>query len=318
MASTVLVVDDERSSILLLANMLKEYYRVIVTTAGEKAIKLANDMLDIILLDVEMPGMNGYEVCTALKANEKTRAIPVIFLTGKDSEVDEYYGFELGAVDYVIKPFRPTLVMRRISNHISLKQKCDKLEYLATHDQLTGLHNRHHLLETASKKIAESIQQGFDLCLLVIDVDHFKRINDRHGHVCGDMILRAVASVIASCCRQEDLAARFGGEEFVVLLNHCGLEDGVVEAQQIRKTIELHKPHDIDVTVSIGISSRREVDDNFKTLFSRADSALYNAKNSQRNCVITELDDQLCYKQDVSTPTLHGDTVPLSGVKRLS
>lgn len=281
----VLIVDDSPTNLQLLASCVKDDHRVKVATNGEQCIEIAktNPKPDLILLDVEMPGMSGYQVCQQLKSCEMTSEIPIIFVTGLLGDKDEEKGLALGAVDYITKPIRPAIVIARVKTHITLKFQRDKLNRMAFFDQLTGLHNRHYLIDTASKKVARALRHKYDLWVLMIDIDHFKVINDTYGHPMGDEVLKDVAATLLLDNRSEDIAARLGGEEFVVMFDPCDKTDAMLKARRILDKIATLNPHDIRVTVSIGIAKLMPEDRDFEYLLKRADDALYQAKENGRN-----------------------------------
>ncbi|MCW8826274.1 MAG: diguanylate cyclase [Gammaproteobacteria bacterium] len=283
----ILIVDDEPVNIQVLAASLKDKYLIKVATSGSKCLEISKSepVLDLILLDIEMPDMNGYEVCRQLKANDKTESVPIIFVTGKSDEIDEEMGLRAGAVDYITKPVRSAIVSARVDTHITLKLQRDKLQDMALHDQLTALYNRHYLLEVADQKVAQAERHEHDLSVLMMDIDHFKTINDSHGHHMGDVVLQEVAVLLKKKSRQEDVAARFGGEEFVMLLEGCDLEVARNRAEELRQAIESLKPRGIDIAISIGVAQLRVGDEDFDHLLKRADRALYQAKQSGRNGV---------------------------------
>ncbi|WP_042145473.1 MULTISPECIES: diguanylate cyclase [unclassified Pseudoalteromonas] len=283
----ILIVDDSPTNIQLLAACLKNDYRLKIATSGEQCLQLISDNIepDLILLDVEMPGLSGYQVCAKLKVKDSTASIPIIFVTGRQGDEDETKGLRLGAVDYITKPIRPAIVVARVNTHITLKLQHDKLISIAMHDQLTGLYNRHYLLEVATQKVSEALRHKYPLCVLMIDIDHFKSINDTYGHHCGDLILKAVATELSIGNREEDITARFGGEEFVVIFDHCHFVDAQKKANAILKLIEELKPEGLTVTVSIGLAKLIKSDEHFSNLLKRADLALYEAKGKGRNRV---------------------------------
>ena len=286
--STVLIVDDEPANIQVLANCLKDQYLVKVSTSGEQCLALAADdqKPDLILLDIEMPEMDGYEICRQLKNNPGTAGIPVIFVTGKGDENAEELGLLLGAVDYITKPIRPAIVAARVSTHVELKQQRDQLEKLAMKDQLTDVYNRHYLLEVANHKVARAMRHKHPLSLLMIDVDHFKNVNDSYGHPKGDEILKAVSQLLIEQTRKEDVVARFGGEEFVILMDHCGQPEVGEKAENLRQLVESLNPGGINVTVSIGLAELNPGEESFSGLLKRADTAVYAAKDQGRNQVV--------------------------------
>lgn len=285
----ILIVDDVPANIQILAGSLKDKYQIKVASDGLRCLELVNSKPepDLILLDIEMPGMNGYEVCQALKGNSLTQDIPVIFVTANDQEEDEERGLQLGAVDYITKPIRPSIVAARVNTHITLKQQRDKLMSMATHDQLTGLYNRHYLFHSAEKKISRSIRHKIPMSVAMMDIDHFKRINDQHGHPTGDAVLRSVAKLLEEQSRKEDIVVRFGGEEFLILFDHADLQGAQLKAEQLRELIEALKPEGLLVTMSFGLVALKPEGDTIDSMIKRADAALYSAKESGRNRVVT-------------------------------
>ena len=282
----VLIADDAPSNIQLLAGLLKDNYQIKVATGGERCIELAQaePQPDLILLDIQMPDLDGYEVCQRLKSQESTQAIPIIFVTGKDQDADEELGLSMGAVDYITKPYSPAIVEARVATHITLKQQSDTLRNLAMRDQLTGLYNRHFLIDVAAKKISQTHRHKQSLCLIMVDIDHFKAVNDEHGHTVGDAVLRDVAEIFLKQCRNEDIIARFGGEEFVFLLDACNRDAGIKKAERIRQTLEASRVQGLAITASFGLAHITN-GENFASLLNRADEAAYKAKRKGRNRV---------------------------------
>ncbi len=285
--SILLIVDDAPSNIQLLAGLLKEKYQIKIATGGQRCLELAHSdpAPDLILLDVQMPDMDGYEVCRHLKADDSTRQIPVIFVTGKDQAEDEELGLTLGAVDYITKPYSSAIVEARIATHIKLKQQSDELRRLAMEDQLTGLYNRHFLIDVAAKRISQAHRHKLALSILMIDIDHFKAVNDEHGHSVGDTLLREVAIIFKQQSRGEDVVARFGGEEFVILLDNCDLAKGTKKAELLRAALVASPIEGLRVSASFGLAQLRDNGETFNELLHRADEAVYKAKNNGRNRV---------------------------------
>jgi diguanylate cyclase (GGDEF)-like protein len=283
----VLIVDDTATTIAILSACLEDNYELITTRDGEQCLHMAKQFPqpDLILLDIEMPGMNGYQVCRKLSADPATSQIPIIFVTARLDIKDEEKGFSLGAVDYIVKPIRPAIVAARVKTHITLKKQKNKLERMALYDQLTDLYNRHFLLNAAKQKISSALRHKFSVCVLMIDMDNFKLINDGYGHTTGDAVLKAVAQILKNEYRDDDIAARFGGEEFLILLGHCDLTNAKIKAENLRAKIEALNPLGIAVTVSIGLSLLINEEDSFPDLLDRADKALYQAKQNGRNQV---------------------------------
>lgn len=285
--SILLIVDDAPSNIQLLAGLLKEKYQIKIATGGQRCLELAHSdpAPDLILLDVQMPDMDGYEVCRHLKADDSTRQIPVIFVTGKDQAEDEELGLTLGAVDYITKPYSSAIVEARIATHIKLKRQSDELRRLAMEDQLTGLYNRHFLIDVAAKRISQAQRHKLALSILMIDIDHFKAVNDEHGHSVGDTLLREVAIIFKQQSRGEDVVARFGGEEFVILLDNCDLAKGTKKAELLRAALVASPIEGLRVSASFGLAQLRDNGETFNELLHRADEAVYKAKNNGRNRV---------------------------------
>ena len=292
----ILVIDDEKSNIDVLVGLLSPYYKTAAAKNGEQALRRLEHppLPDLILLDIAMPGMDGYEFCRRIKESSATRDIPVIFITGKNEERDEAKGFQAGAVDYITKPFNPLIGMARVHTHIELKRRGDMLERLAGLDGLTGINNRRKFDEYLESERKRAVRHNQPIALVMLDVDFFKLYNDRYGHAKGDETLRRIAGVIVrSTPRPEDLAARYGGEEFACILPQTIDEGALSVARRIMDNLSaLDIPHlgstiATHVTVSIGIASAvpNAVDDG-ANLIERADKALYQAKRRGRNQIV--------------------------------
>ena len=290
---TILVVDDMTTTLLLLHDLLKDTYEVKIAKSGTKALEILespND-IDLILLDIEMPDINGYDVCKRIKNNETIKNIPIIFITGRTSQEDEEHGLNLGAIDYITKPFNKAIVKLRIKNYLNLKIKNDMLEKLSMYDGLTNIRNRRFFDETFEKTFSEIKRDKKSLAVLMIDIDFFKLYNDNYGHGQGDETLRKVAKALEKTIkRASDFVARYGGEEFVILLKDIN-KDGVeaVANNLLNAVRELKITHEFSkienyVTVSIGVSYYNSSSDITKLeLLLKADETLYNVKNSGRN-----------------------------------
>lgn len=290
---TILVVDDMTTTLLLLHDLLKDTYEVKIAKSGTKALEILespND-IDLILLDIEMPDINGYDVCKRIKNNETIKNIPIIFITGRTSQEDEEYGLNLGAIDYITKPFNKAIVKLRIKNYLDLKIKNDMLEKLSMYDGLTNIRNRRFFDETFEKTFSEIKRDKKSLAVLMIDIDFFKPYNDNYGHGQGDETLRKVAKALEKTIkRASDFVARYGGEEFVILLkdiNKNGVE--AVANNLLNAVRELKITHEFSkienyVTISIGASFYNSNSDVTKLeLLLKADETLYSVKNSGRN-----------------------------------
>ncbi len=290
----ILLVDDEPGSIELLAGIFGDEYEILFATEGEKAVGLAlTEEPDVILLDVMMPGIDGYEVCRRLKAEERTADIPVIFITACGDLEAESRGLESGAMDYIHKPFTSSVVKVRTSNQIELKRAREALTRLSITDGLTQLANRRRFDEVIRREHARLARSDGQLSLLMLDLDHFKGYNDTYGHLQGDDCLRRVAAVISGVIRRPaDLAARYGGEEFVCILPETTHEGAVRIAEKIRRNVEeLAIPHGNSgvtdhVTVSLGvITARCTAEMGVSAIIAQADEQLYAAKAGGRNRV---------------------------------
>ncbi len=288
----VLVVDDEPANIRVVAEALGEGFDVRFATDGEKALQLAATAgIDLVLLDVVMPGLDGHEVLRRLKSDENTRSIPVIFVTARDEVDDETRGFDLGAVDYITKPVSPPVVRARVRTHIELKEQRDLLEERASIDGLTGIANRRSFDDGLAAWWRHAARSGLPLTLLMLDVDFFKQFNDHYGHRPGDECLRRVAAALAaSFARVDELPARYGGEEFAVILPSCGTADARVHAGRLLAAIRaLDIPHGFSavapyVTVSIGGATTLVTPgDSAAEFVARTDALLYEAKHQGRN-----------------------------------
>jgi diguanylate cyclase (GGDEF)-like protein len=294
--ATILVVDDAPENLTVLNAVLKDQYRVKVATSGERALALAAgaEPPDLILLDVMMPGMDGYEVCARLKDDPRTRGIPVLFVSARDEEEDEAKGLALGAIDYIIKPIRPSIVQARVRNHIELKRSRDLLERLTTLDHLTGINNRRRYDEYLELEWRRAAREQTPIALIAIDIDHFKAYNDLYGHPKGDTCLVAVAQALASSVtRSPDLIARCGGEEFACVLPGTDAEGaGHLAQEMLARVLALELEHSRSqthdrVTVSIGVAAMiPRPEDSSRQLVALADAALYDAKAQGRNRVV--------------------------------
>jgi diguanylate cyclase (GGDEF)-like protein len=289
---TVLIVDDAPTNIEILSEVLDSEYEVLFAVSGEDALNIAfEETPDLILLDIIMPQMDGYEVCSRLKADPRTRAIPVIFVTAMDQEEDETKGLALGAIDYLTKPIRPPIVRARVRNHLELKRYRDVLERMTTTDGLTGISNRRRFDESLECEWSRARRSQKPLSLIMLDIDFFKAFNDHYGHLAGDDCLRQVARGLANSVRRPaDLVARYGGEEFVCLLPETDASGAAWMANQLLETMkELNLPHAHSqvadhVTLSMGVVTLIPlVGQSSSDLVRSADELLYEAKQNGRN-----------------------------------
>ena len=289
----ILIVDDDKANLDVLNHILKNEYTVYVAKTGEMAIRRAvTDQPDLILLDIIMPDMSGYEVLSELKERDSTRSIPVIFITGLSSVADEERGFLLGAVDYIVKPFNNSIVKARIRTHMKTLQQMRTIERLGTIDPLTEVANRRYFDEYLAVEWEKAILEEKSLGIISIDVDLFKQYNDTYGHLQGDVLLQTIAKVFFRHLRNEnDIVARIGGEEFIFILPDTELEEATALAEEIRYAVEVMVIPNMGhlathTTVSIGVAAKRPKEgDDVRELLELADKELYRAKDAGRNHV---------------------------------
>ena len=291
---TILIIDDVPTNVQILAEALSPLYRIKVASSGANALEIAQRKPhpDIILLDVMMPEMDGFEVCRRLKSNNETSNIPVIFVTAKNTESDEELGLNLGAVDYITKPFSIPITKARIRNHLRLKHQTDLLESMSMIDALTQIPNRRNFDTTFLSEWKQAARNNSTLAVIIIDIDYFKQYNDHYGHGAGDVCLQMVASALSKdIIRPGDMVARYGGEEFIVILPGTTEEEALIVAERLRTSVEnLAIQHEYSktasvITISAGITSQRNLGDNTipQNLIDSADKALYIAKENGRN-----------------------------------
>ncbi len=291
----VLIVDDQPANIHAMARLIREDYTLLAATSGARALELAtgNKVPDLILLDIMMPGMSGYEVCRQLKSDPKTKDIPVIFITARSDSEDEAMGLDFGAVDYIAKPFNNAVVRARVRTHLKLKTRTDMLENLAMLDGLTGVANRRSLDKSLELEWRRAARTGQAISLIMIDIDHFKAYNDHYGHGAGDRVLQRIAETLSYVInRPSDLLARYGGEEFAFLLPETDAKGAAWLAGNIRQAVaELALHHGFSptarhITISVGHATRKaDPERSSQYLLEAADQALYGAKKAGRNRV---------------------------------
>jgi len=292
---SILIVDDEPANLEILSEALEDKYDIMCATNGEDALEAAReDLPDLILLDVMMPEMDGYQICRALKADPLTVDIPVIFLTGLSGNSDEAKGLELGAVDYISKPINIPIVRLRIDNHMKLTKALFKLEKLSMTDGLTEIANRRYMDKKLINECSGLRKFTTELSVILIDIDFFKNYNDNYGHLEGDDCLKKISHIISrTVIRQDDLVARYGGEEFCCILPSTSYENAMTVANKIRKNVEdLQLPHKGSsiseyVTISLGIvTTLPGTPSTPAKILGIADKNLYKAKDTGRNRAI--------------------------------
>ncbi len=287
----VLLIDDSPEALAIAkAHLKKDSLDVVCADDGRAGLAAArSENPDLILLDVDMPNMSGFDLCRMLKSDAELRMIPVIFLTGSTNTTDKVTGLDIGAVDYVTKPFDAFELGARVRAALRTKRLQDLLIKHAKIDPLTELWNRRALMDRLNQEWARIQRHGGAIACIMADIDHFKNINDNYGHRIGDEVLCRVASVLADRCRRTDLPVRYGGEEFAVLIPDERAEGAAGLAERCRREIENAHSHisgqDISVTTSFGVADTTELP-SAEALIESADAALYKAKNAGRNCVV--------------------------------
>ena len=292
--NTLLIVDDENANLKVLTHILGADYTIYTATNGVNAVQKARELQpDLILLDILMPEMDGYETLSTIKKTEEINKIPVVFITGLDSVEDEEKGLSLDAADYITKPFSAPIVKLRVRNQIQIVNQLRMIERLSLVDQLTGIANRRSFDARLNVEWKQAIREQNSLSLLMMDLDKFKALNDTYGHQQGDLVLKKVSEIFTmSLRRPADFTARWGGEEFIVLLPNTPIEGALDVAENIRTDIEKTPILFIDgtfkrVTVSIGVSSIfPEKSSSIDAFIANADKALYLAKEAGRNRVM--------------------------------
>jgi len=291
----LLVVDDDPINIQALYRAFADDHQVLMATTGTQALEMClTRQPDLVLLDVQMPDMDGHEVCRRLKDDPATRDIPVIFVTAHNDSAAEAKGLDLGAADFISKPIHPKIVRARVRSQLTVKAHVDLLRHLAFVDGLTGIHNRRHFDTQLATEWSRASRSGRPLSLLMCDVDFFKRYNDHYGHQAGDDCLRRVATTLrATLKRPADLIARYGGEEFACILPDTDLDGALHLAEQLRQAVRAAGiEHAASVTadvVTLSIGAACQLPGpgmstgNAAVLLRAADKQLYCAKELGRN-----------------------------------
>lgn len=295
----LLVVDDQPVNIQVMYQIFAAEFQVFMATSGARALAICKDNPpDLVLLDVVMPGMDGFAVCTQLKAEAATRNIPVIFVTAHDDAAQETHGLEVGAVDFIAKPINPAVVRARVKTHLMLKLQSDVMRKLVFLDGLTGVYNRRYFDQQLAIEWARAARSDAALSVILIDVDFFKFYNDHYGHQAGDDCLKQIAMTLkAALKRPADLVARYGGEEFVCILPDTPFDDALLLAGQLEQQVRAKQiPHEKSaispvVTISLGVAARSELGTpplaagmagDSADLVALADARLYLAKSHGR------------------------------------
>lgn len=286
----VLIIDDSPDALAVAkVRLAKENLEIVCADCGRAGLEAARrEKPDLILLDVDMPDMSGFEVCRTLKADPELCIIPILFLSAATEPEDKVHGLDLGAVDYVGKPFDAFELRARVRAALRTKHLQDLLMEHAHIDPLTGLPNRRALMERLHHEWARIERHGGQLSFIMADLDNFKQVNDRHGHHIGDKMLQETARIIAKECRETDLPARYGGEEFAIVAPNESAAGATRLAERCRHEIARNclviRHEALAVTASFGVADARDAD-SIETLMHRADEALYQAKQNGRNRV---------------------------------
>ncbi len=287
----VLVVDDDPLALAVVRARLKvEELEIVPLADGRQAVAVAlRERPDLILLDVDMPGVSGFEVCGALKSEPELRLVPVVFLSALARTGDKVRGLDHGAVDYITKPFDAFELRARVRAALRTKHLQDLLAEHAHIDVLTGIPNRRGLMDRLRREWARARRHSVPLALVLADVDHFKAVNDAHGHLVGDKVLQAVARALASECRVMDLPGRYGGDEFAIVVPDEPAERAVILAERCRRNIESVRvqagEQTVQPTASFGVTDSGDAA-SVEALLQAADRSLYAAKEAGRNTVV--------------------------------
>lgn len=293
----ILVIDDEKTNLLILHRILSPEYIILTAKSGSEGLKrAASERPDLILLDIIMPDISGFDVLKALKDDPDLKDIPIIIITGLDNEEDEEKGLLMGAVDYIFKPFKNAIVLARVRTHIQIVQYIRMIEHLNRMDPLTGIPNRRCFNERMVIEWKRAIRENKPVSLMMIDVDKFKNYNDTYGHPQGDALLQAISKLFVSIARRPlDVAARLGGEEFGILLPDTPADIANVMAEKVRVQVEntsiplANRSSLTSITISIGVTSLVPTElSKIEDFIARADANLYTAKKTGRNRVYME------------------------------
>ncbi|MFZ5988506.1 MAG: diguanylate cyclase [Bacillota bacterium] len=292
MNSRVLIVEDNPNSAKLLGEILgDEGYQVYSVDQGLSILNLVYEIKpNIILLDIMMPELDGFEICKLLKTDSETKDIPIIMITAKTDSKDIRMALELGAFDYIKKPVDEVEVIARVRSALRFKEYHDKLKEMTMKDGLTGVYNHRLLIELFEKEYTRQIRKGGNIAFIMIDIDHFKRINDTYGHTAGDMIIREVANILTTMTRRSDIVGRYGGEEFGIFVSEINLDNVYKFCEKIRKKIEDYEfnigDRIIHITISMGVCLKEASDNiSYLDIIKISDAALYSAKENGRNKV---------------------------------
>lgn len=292
--STILIVDDEKINIAIILeafSVLGDSVNIVVALSGEKALKIIEKRnIDLVLLDIVMPGLSGYEVCKILKSQPHSKDIPILFITAKTDTDSLVEAYNMGGVDYVTKPFRSVELLARVKTHLKLSKTLRELEHLASFDMMTGIYNRRKFFELSENLFEQHHQSLF---AVMIDIDKFKLINDNYGHPMGDRVIKKIIQIISDflddlIADKKSIFGRMGGEEFALIFVDKTLNEIHHIVENIRQIVESEvfvtdTGQPIKATISLGVAQKRSSINNLDNLLQEADNALYEAKNEGRN-----------------------------------
>lgn len=306
----ILVVDDVPVNIQLLDTYLtSEGYEVISANNGQEAVdKVKTEFPDLVLLDVMMPVLDGFEVCKVLKSDAVTKFIPVIMVTALNEIKDKVKGIDSGADDFLSKPFNKLELLARVRSLLRIKDLNDQLQekveeleeakeqlrQQAITDGLTDLYNYRHFKEQLLMELSRAKRHSLNISLIMLDIDHFKHYNDTNGHPAGDVVLRELAQLLKNNIRSIDIAVRYGGEEFALILLETGKSAAKIVAEKIRKLVEEHRfefeetQPEGRITISTGVATFPDDAQDFDSLVKIADNRLYLAKQAGRNVIFAD------------------------------
>jgi diguanylate cyclase (GGDEF)-like protein len=285
---TILLVDDVEINLKILRKLLGDKYNLMCANDGDISIEIVkNNKIDLILLDIMMPKVDGYKVSKFLQSNEETKDIPIIFVTSKTDEESIVKGYEMGARDYVTKPYKKMELLARIKTQLETHKLIKDLKFLANHDTMTGVYNRRKFFELAEKRFKEYKN---NLYVVMIDIDKFKNINDTYGHQTGDRVLKEFANIVKNYIQEDTIFGRIGGEEFVLICNFKDENKLKKRLEILRKAIERSEVvsfgKKVNFTISIGVAKASSNHHNIDDMLREADENLYEAKGTGRNKVI--------------------------------
>lgn len=300
---TLLIVDDSAASRSQIVEHMKgtdDFVRFLEAEDGAQGLKTLTEIgngVDVVVCDINMPVMDGYNFLRMARANGDLKNIPIIMVTAEADVSEVVKAFDMGASDYITKPFNPPILKARLNNMLRIKKLQDQLmmqkdlmEVMATTDPLTQIPNVRYFGKWLDTELARSVRYGNDLAIIMIDIDHFKRINDTYGHPQGDTVLREMAGVLVDDLRKIDVVARYGGEEFIIALPQTNCVGALIAAQRLRERVEKHQfkgfTNPVSITISLGLCCLADCSEpDPQKMIDEADQALYRAKRSGRNRV---------------------------------